>query len=75
MDTAAPEKQSPAPREGKQQLSSGIKSYEEGNYKDATRLLQDALTRGLPDRGSQIEAHKYLAFIYCMSGCNKECIA
>jgi tetratricopeptide (TPR) repeat protein len=73
MDTAAPEKQSPAPREGKQQLSSGIKSYEEGNYKDAARLLQDALTRGLPDRGSQIEAHKYLAFIYCMSGRNKEC--
>lgn len=73
METEAPAKQPPPPREGKQQLSSGIKSYEEGNYKDAARLIQDALTRGLPDRGSQIEAHKYLAFIYCMSGRNKEC--
>jgi hypothetical protein len=63
----------PPPNEGEQKLSAGIKSYEEGNYKDAAKLLQEALTKGLPDKEGQVEAHKYLAFIHCISGRNKEC--
>lgn len=61
------------PDEGKQKLAAGIKSYEEGNYKDAAKLIQEALTKGLPDKEGQVEAHKYLAFIHCVSGRKKEC--
>ena len=64
---------SPPPKERDQTLAAGIKSYEEGNYKDSTKLLQEVLTKGLPDRESQVEAHKYLAFIHCVSGQEKEC--
>jgi tetratricopeptide (TPR) repeat protein len=64
---------SPPPSEGEQKLSAGIKSYEEGNYKDSIKLLQEALTKGLPKKESQIEAHKYLAFIHCVSDRKKEC--
>jgi hypothetical protein len=64
---------SPSPNEGDQKLSTGIKNYEEGNYKESARLLQEALTKGLPDKKRQVEAHKYLAFIHCVSGRKKEC--
>ena len=63
----------PPPHEGQQKLSAGIKYYEEGNYKDSLKLLQEALAKGLPDKEGQVEAHKYLAFIHCVSGRNKEC--
>ncbi|MDP1991930.1 MAG: TssQ family T6SS-associated lipoprotein [Syntrophales bacterium] len=61
------------PNEGEQKLSAGIKSYEEGNYKDSIKLIQEALTKGLPNKERQVEAHKYLAFIHCISGRKKEC--
>ncbi len=41
---------SPPPQKGEQELSAGIKSYEEGNYKDSIKLLQEALTKGLPNK-------------------------
>ena len=63
----------PPPNEGEQKLYAGIKSYEEGNYKDSVTLLQEALTEGLSDKEDQVEAHKYLAFIHCVSGREKEC--
>jgi tetratricopeptide (TPR) repeat protein len=66
-------KDSPPSHEGEQKLSAGIKSYEEGNYKDSAKLLQEALTKGLPDKEGQVEAHKYLAFIHCVSDRKKEC--
>jgi Tfp pilus assembly protein PilF len=59
--------------EGEQKLSTGIKNYEEGNYKDSAKLLQEALNKGLSDKTDQIKAHKYLAFIHCVSGRKKEC--
>jgi hypothetical protein len=64
---------SPPPKERDQTLAAGIKSYEEGKYKDSTKLLQEALAKGLPDRESQVEAHKYLAFVHCVSGREMEC--
>lgn len=63
----------PPSHEGEQKLSAGIKSYEEGNYKDSIKLIQEALTKGLPNKEGQVEAHKYLAFIHCVSGRKKEC--
>jgi hypothetical protein len=64
---------SPPPTERDQKLSAGIKSYEQGNYNESAKLIQEALTKGLPDKESQVEAHKYLAFIHCVSGRKKEC--
>ncbi len=66
-------KGSPPLHEGQQKFSAGIKSYEEGNYTDSAKLLQEALTKGLPNKKDQVEAHKYLAFIHCVSGQKKEC--
>ncbi|MFN3397044.1 MAG: TssQ family T6SS-associated lipoprotein [Sulfurimicrobium sp.] len=58
----------PAAKTAEQQLSLGIHDYEEGNYKDAAGNLQNALNSGLASSAEQITAHKYLAFIYCVSG-------
>jgi hypothetical protein len=66
-------KESTPSHEAEQKLSEGIKRYEEGKYKASAQLLQEALAMGLPDKGGQIEAHKYLAFIHCVSDRKKEC--
>lgn len=50
-----------------QELVKGFKSYEDGDYKSAARQLQAALNFGLAGRAEQVKAHKYLAFINCVS--------
>ena len=57
---------------GGQDLANGIKQYEDANYKEAARLLQSGLDQGLV-RDDQVKAHKYLAFIYCVSGREQRC--
>lgn len=47
-------------------LEAGIKQYEEGRYADATKQLQSAIGQGLSAR-DEVRAHKYLAFIHCVS--------
>jgi Tfp pilus assembly protein PilF len=56
-----------------QELASGIASYENSNYKLATRQLQSALALGLKARDEQANAHKYLAFMHCVSGRERQC--
>ncbi len=58
--------------QGEPDLAAGIRAYEDGNYNEAARRLQSALDQGLgrPDR---VRAHKYLAFIYCSSGRERQC--
>jgi Tfp pilus assembly protein PilF len=53
-------------------LGQGIAFYEEGDYRAADRRLTFALEEGLtvPDR---VLAHKYLAFIACVSGHQLNC--
>lgn len=51
---------------GDPDLAAGIRSYENGNYGESARQLQSALDQGLGNSG-QVEAHKYLAFIHCIS--------
>jgi Tfp pilus assembly protein PilF len=51
---------------GRPALESGIKQYEEGRYADAAKLLQSAIGQGL-SAGDEVRAHKYLAFIHCIS--------
>jgi Tfp pilus assembly protein PilF len=57
---------------GEQDLASGIKQYEDGNYAQASRLLQSGLDKGLSS-SDQVRAHKYLAFIHCVSGREARC--
>ena len=69
---------SPPPRvatrsAGEQELEKGIKSYEDGEYKVASKRVQGALDLGLEAKRDQARAHKYLAFIVCVSGREKSC--
>lgn len=57
---------------GETTLDQGIRQYEEGNYKLAARTIQSALDLGITTR-SQARAHKYLAFIHCVSGEQPQC--
>ena len=66
------------PMSGYQRLSGepyywqGIAFYEEGNYRAASRRLLFALEEGLPV-AERVQAHKYLAFIACVSGRQLTC--
>jgi len=51
---------------GNSYLAEGVQNYEEGNYKVAKRRLQFALEEGL-SRPDRVKAHKFLAFIACVS--------
>jgi len=55
------------------QLASGIKSYDDGDYQTALITLKDAQQMGLEDKRDQVLAHKYLAFIHCVSGREQLC--
>jgi Tfp pilus assembly protein PilF len=59
-------------QKGEAEFNAGIKSYENGNYKESARQLQNALDQGL-DQSSKVQAHKYLAFIHCVSGRQAQC--
>jgi tetratricopeptide (TPR) repeat protein len=81
-EPAAPPKDTPlkdaSPRaqqasKGDQDLESGVRNYEEGAYKIAAKQFQSALDAGLDARSDQAKAHKYLAFIACVSGRTKTC--
>ncbi len=52
---------------GEPYLWQGIAFYEEGNYRAASRRLLFALEEGLTV-ADRVQAHKYLAFIACVSG-------
>lgn len=62
-----------SPRKAEQELSTGITNYEDGNYKAAAKSLQSALDLGLTFDGDAARAHKYLAFIHCLSNREKQC--
>ena len=62
-----------APRKAEQDLSSGIRAYEDGEYKTAARLLQRSLSGGLLLNSDKVAAHKYLAFMHCAQSREKQC--
>jgi len=55
------------PSEADQALSTGVKQFEDGQYAGAIGNLQRALELGLASNSDRIKAHKYLAFIHCVS--------
>ncbi len=61
-----------APVEARNALQTGLRHYEEGRYLEAFRSLSDALDEGLPIK-ERVQAHKYVAFIYCVSNRMNEC--
>ena len=62
-----------SPRKAEQELSSGLKSYENGQYALAAKHLQSALNDELAFNSDRVMAHKYLAFIHCVSDRKKQC--
>lgn len=58
--------------EGEPLLQAGIKDYEDGRYPQASKNFEAALSAGLNQSG-QITAHKYLAFIHCVSKRERQC--
>lgn len=56
-----------------QDLAAGVREYEDHNYTEASRSLQASLDAGLKSKSDQIKAHKYLAFIHCVSARERQC--
>jgi len=69
----APAPKAPAPGKAELELQQGIKSYEDGEYKGASKQLQGALDLGLDSKRDQAKAHKYLAFMVCVTGRERAC--
>lgn len=70
----APKAATPAPLDkAQQELANGVGSYENGSYKLAARQLQTALALGLEARDEQARAHKFLAFMQCVGGRERQC--
>lgn len=69
----APAPVSPPADKALLELQGGMASYENGSYKLAARQFQAALTLGLDGPGNQARAHKYLAFIHCVGGRQRQC--
>jgi len=53
-------------------LAAGLKQYEDGNYPEAAKQLQAAISQGLSS-ANRVTAHKHLAFIHCISGRTSAC--
>lgn len=64
-----------APRKAEQELSAGLKSYENGQYPQAMKHIQTALSSELTFKSDRIIAYKHLAFIYCITDRKKQCRA
>lgn len=60
-------------RQGEDTLAAGVRAYDDAKYDESSRLLQLSLEQGLSLRSDQVRAHKYLAFIHCVSGRQAQC--
>jgi len=71
----APPVAPPPPRsdKGLKELLGGIARYENGHYVAASRQIRSALALGLDTPSAAARAHKYLAFMHCVSGQKKQC--
>lgn len=54
-------------------LQLGLRAYDEGQYADSERALNEALRLQLKTPKDRASAYKTLAFIYCASGRTGEC--
>ena len=56
-----------AERPAEKALLAGMRAYDDAQYPQAEKLLNDSLRTGLASRRDRAVAHKHLAFIYCTS--------
>ena len=54
-------------RPAERALLNGLRAYDDGQYAEAERALQEALKTGLASAKDRANAHKHLAFVYCTS--------
>ena len=54
-------------RPAERALLSGLRAYDDGQYPEAERQLNDSLRAGLVSAKDRAAAHKHLAFVYCTS--------
>jgi hypothetical protein len=64
-----------AERPGEKALLAGIRAYEDAQYPESEKQLQQALQFGLASGRDRATAHKHLAFIYCSNRRTIECEA
>lgn len=56
-----------------QKLHYGVLTYEEGNYQASMIALQGVLENSQSTKPERVRAYKYLAFIHCVSGQERNC--
>ena len=54
-------------------LASGIKLFDSGDFDGAVKSLTASLDHGLLSKQDQARARKYLAFTHCVSGRDQQC--
>lgn len=59
----------------REQLATGIKLHEAGDFDGALKSLQASLDHGLLEKPDQGRARKYLAFIHCAAAREAQCAA
>ena len=64
-----------AARPAEKALLAAMRAYDDAQYPQSERLLDQSLQAGLVSPKDQAAAHKYLAFIYCTSERVFECEA
>jgi Tfp pilus assembly protein PilF len=57
----------------KENLASGLRQYQLGNYDDAQKNLSASLDHGVLSKSDQSTARKHLAFIHCVSDRGQQC--
>lgn len=62
-------------RPAERHLLLGLRAYDEAQYPEAERALNEALRLQLATPRDRATAHKTLAFVYCTSGRAAECAA
>ncbi len=60
-------------RPGERALFSGLSAYENGQYAEAEKSFERALSLGVASSRDVVQAHKHLAFIYCSNKRTAEC--
>ncbi|HEV8689260.1 MAG TPA: TssQ family T6SS-associated lipoprotein [Ideonella sp.] len=73
--TAQPSVSDAFDRPAERNLLLGLRAYDEAQYPEAERALNEALRLQLSTPRDRATAHKTLAFIYCTSGRRAECEA
>jgi len=58
-----------------EQLATGLKLYDAGDFDGAAKSFSASLDHGLLDRVDQSRARKYLAFIHCVGNREPQCAA